>query len=166
MAAQDGEVKLTPFNMKEELEEGHFDTEGNFHWDKEKLIKDHWLDNIDWVKLKDNKEAVVKSDDDDSVELKPESPFDDRGVYRQILAFMEPGETVARTLRRLGGGASLSASERLKRRKAGLSVDPGGDSGKVTQLTELANRILTKTGNMDIYQESFAYIKNRVWIFF
>ena len=28
----DDEIKLTPFNMKEELEEGNFDTDGFYHW--------------------------------------------------------------------------------------------------------------------------------------
>lgn len=50
-AGFDGEVTITPFNMKEELEEGHFDTEGNYHWKKEAKIKDNWLENIDWVKV-------------------------------------------------------------------------------------------------------------------
>ena len=38
--------------MKEELEEGHFDTEGNYHWKKEGNIRDNWLENIDWVKVR------------------------------------------------------------------------------------------------------------------
>lgn len=37
--------------MREELEEGHFDKEGHYHWNKEAQIKDNWLDNIDWVKV-------------------------------------------------------------------------------------------------------------------
>jgi hypothetical protein len=37
--------------MKEELEEGHFDTDGNYHWKKEGQIKDNWLENIDWIKV-------------------------------------------------------------------------------------------------------------------
>lgn len=45
------DVKITPFNMREELEEGHFDKEGHYHWNKESEIKDNWLDNIDWVKV-------------------------------------------------------------------------------------------------------------------
>lgn len=44
------DVKITPFNMREELEEGHFDKDGHYHWNKETEIKDNWLDNIDWVK--------------------------------------------------------------------------------------------------------------------
>ena len=50
-AGFDGEVQITPFNMKEELDEGHFDTEGNYHWKKEDNIRDNWLENIDWVKV-------------------------------------------------------------------------------------------------------------------
>jgi len=45
------DVKITPFNMREELEEGHFDKDGLYHWNKETDIKDNWLDNIDWVKV-------------------------------------------------------------------------------------------------------------------
>jgi len=45
------DVKITPFNMREELEEGHFDKDGHYHWNKETDIKDNWLDNIDWVKV-------------------------------------------------------------------------------------------------------------------
>lgn len=47
----DGEIKTTPFNMKEELEEGHFDTDGNFHWNKDNSIRDNWQENIDWMKV-------------------------------------------------------------------------------------------------------------------
>ncbi|XP_058985937.1 CD2 antigen cytoplasmic tail-binding protein 2 homolog isoform X6 [Musca domestica] len=45
------DVKITPFNMREELEEGHFDKDGHFHWNKNTNIRDNWLDNIDWVKI-------------------------------------------------------------------------------------------------------------------
>lgn len=44
-------VPITPFNLKEEMEEGHFDSEGNYFINKEKDIRDNWLDNIDWVRL-------------------------------------------------------------------------------------------------------------------
>lgn len=51
IAKMEGEVKLTPFNMKEEMEEGHFDADGHFQWDKNNDVKDNWLDNLDWVKV-------------------------------------------------------------------------------------------------------------------
>ncbi|XP_072549488.1 CD2 antigen cytoplasmic tail-binding protein 2 [Salminus brasiliensis] len=46
-------VPITPFNLHEEMQEGHFDSEGNYFIKKEKEIKDNWLDNIDWVKIKE-----------------------------------------------------------------------------------------------------------------
>ncbi|XP_054615928.1 CD2 antigen cytoplasmic tail-binding protein 2 [Dunckerocampus dactyliophorus] len=42
-------VSITPFNLEEEMEEGHFDSEGNYFIKKEQQIRDNWLDNIDWV---------------------------------------------------------------------------------------------------------------------
>lgn len=48
----EGETKITPFNMKEEMEDGHFDKDGFYHFKKgEDQLKDAWLDNIDWVKV-------------------------------------------------------------------------------------------------------------------
>lgn len=39
--------------MKEDMEEGHFDKDGNFIYDKKNdLIKDEWLDNINWENVK------------------------------------------------------------------------------------------------------------------
>lgn len=37
--------------MREELEEGHFDADGHFQWNKDNDIKDNWLDNLDWIKV-------------------------------------------------------------------------------------------------------------------
>lgn len=42
-------VSITPFNLEEEMQEGHFDSEGNYFIKKEQQIRDNWLDNIDWV---------------------------------------------------------------------------------------------------------------------
>ncbi|XP_019751572.1 CD2 antigen cytoplasmic tail-binding protein 2 [Hippocampus comes] len=46
-------VSITPFNLEEEMQEGHFDSEGNYFVKKEELIRDNWLDNIDWVRIKE-----------------------------------------------------------------------------------------------------------------
>lgn len=42
-------VPITPFNLEEEMQEGHFDSEGNYFIKKDEQIRDNWLDNIDWV---------------------------------------------------------------------------------------------------------------------
>ncbi|KAM3863957.1 CD2 antigen cytoplasmic tail-binding protein 2 [Diretmus argenteus] len=46
-------VPITPFNLDEEMQEGHFDSEGNYFIKKDEQIRDNWLDNIDWVKIKE-----------------------------------------------------------------------------------------------------------------
>lgn len=46
-------VPITPFNLDEEMQEGHFDSEGNYFIKKDQEIRDNWLDNIDWVKIKE-----------------------------------------------------------------------------------------------------------------
>ena len=54
-------------------------------------IKDHWMDNIDWVKIKETGSGEKRSleEDDD----KPEE-VDILDSYKQMLEFMKPGETV------------------------------------------------------------------------
>lgn len=59
MVGQDGEIRITPFNMQEELEEGHFDKEGMYHWKKDKDIQDNWLENIDWCKVNKNRFNLI-----------------------------------------------------------------------------------------------------------
>ncbi|XP_045502863.1 CD2 antigen cytoplasmic tail-binding protein 2 homolog isoform X1 [Colias croceus] len=169
VAGMEGEITITPFNMKEELEEGHFDAQGHYHWKKEKEIRDGWLDNIDWVKVKGRPEDKYKVhkdddakgilDDTDSEDDEPEEKFDLITNYKEILQHMKPKETIAKTLQRLGASSKISSAERWKRKKQGI-VDEG--SKIVTRITELANQILTKTGNMDIYQETYEKISTSI----
>lgn len=174
IASMQMSLQITPFNMKEELEEGHFDSEGHFQWTKEKQIKDNWLDNLDWVKIKHQanaKEGQSTSDaaaagtsglGDSSSEDEGETSlknFDIIAAYRRILEVMKPGETISRTLRRLGQAtAKISSIERFRRKKAGI-VDES--AAVVTELTELCNNILTKMGNMDVYEETYEEINRK-----
>lgn len=72
---------------------------------------------------------------------------------------MQPGETIQKSLQRLGKkSAQISSKERFARKKAGI-VDE--DAALITEITELSNKILTKMGNMDIYQETYEDINSR-----
>ncbi|XP_030040249.2 CD2 antigen cytoplasmic tail-binding protein 2 homolog [Manduca sexta] len=165
----EGEITITPFNMKEELEEGHFDAQGHYQWKKQTEIKDGWLDNIDWVKVKgrpEDKYKIHKSEDNKG--LGDESSSEDEEInekfdlienYKEILQHMKPRETIAKALQRLGASSKISSAERWKRKKAGI-IDE--NSKIVTRITELANQILTKMGNMDIYQENYEKINGIV----
>lgn len=168
--------------MKEELEEGHFDGDGHFQWKKQKEIKDHWLDNLDWVKIQkldnDRKQKAAESGDQEQStsagggglgDSSPESEdeenaekqkslknFDVIAAYRRILELMKPRESIKRTLQRLGQSKEkISSIERIRRKKAGI-VDE--NAKLVTELTELTNNILTKMGNMNVYEETYEEI--------
>lgn len=166
IARQDGEQKMTAFNMNEEMEEGHFDRQGHFIWNNEKEIRDNWLDNIDWQKIKTSSDSKDKyniderglGDESDSGS-EADDNFDELSNYKKMLEYMKPGETVNKAIKRLGAAdMKLSSVERLRRKKAG-TLNTNED---VIKLTELANQILTKKGNMDIYQETYEEIKAKV----
>ncbi|XP_017025452.1 CD2 antigen cytoplasmic tail-binding protein 2 homolog [Drosophila kikkawai] len=167
VAKEVDDVKVTPFNMKEELEEGHFDKDGHYHWNKETEAKDNWLDNIDWVKIGKQKNAFdpakedqnSNSSDDDAL-VPADKAFNLSMNLTKMLEFMKAGETVKMTLQRLGSQRPvLTTLQRIKQKKAGI-VDT--KTQEISQLTELANEILSKTGNMDIYQETFENIKSKL----
>nr|KAG5696882.1 hypothetical protein BaRGS_035292 [Batillaria attramentaria] len=101
----DEDIQITPFNMREEMEEGHFDSDGTFIFDKNKAaIKDNWIDNIDWVRVKESErvkfqeqaEAAAAADDEEP------PPVDKVSLFQQLLDILQPQETVAKAVRRLG----------------------------------------------------------------
>jgi len=154
-----GEERFTAFNMREEMEEGHFDKEGHFIWKNEKEVRDNWLDNIDWQKIKPDDKGLLEKGLGDESDNSDTEPFQEIHVYKQILTYMQPKETINKSLSRLGGKyKNLSSIERLKRKKAGL-LDTNTE---VTELTELADKVLSETGNMDIYQETYEAISNKI----
>ncbi|XP_076755480.1 CD2 antigen cytoplasmic tail-binding protein 2 homolog holn1 [Xylocopa sonorina] len=172
-SAPETNVGFTAFNMKEELEEGHFDKQGHYLWNKEKEIRDNWLDNIDWMQIKPSSTASVKKKSESSKKHGlADSDSDDEGLdimfnptqfYKQILEYLQPGETVSKALCRLGKGKKrLSTADRWKRKQEKKPVEEDQNSISITKLTELANELLTRTGNMDIYQESYEQIKRKV----
>ncbi|KHN80241.1 CD2 antigen cytoplasmic tail-binding protein 2 [Toxocara canis] len=158
----DGNTKITPFNMEEDLEEGHFDTDGNFIFNKkERNIKDAWLDNIDWAHIKkaagDQWEKAEK-DDDSSVRAMGDNEL--KSVYEKISILLQPNESIEKALRRLGK-QKLSAAEERKRRwaakKAGQAYQDES-SAHVKELTGLADSLVSR-GEMEAYQYTKAKLE-------
>jgi len=163
----DGDIKITPFNLKEEQEEGSFSADGNFVWnDKKEEIKDAWLDDIDWVKVKEQTaEEKEKAEAADEVEEENQEKYNEIDTYRQIQKLLKPKESVAKALRRIGGNKKpLSSAERWKRKKAGITEDPEEKSAKeaMLKLTGLADTILTRSGNMEVYDETYESISFKI----
>lgn len=142
------------------MELGHFDKQGHFIWKNEKEVRDNWLDNIDWQQIKSN--AKIKDDDPKGLGEDSDSDeeyFDEIKTYKLIITYMRPKESITKTLRRLGGNnEKLSSIERLRRKKAGTL----NSNKEVTELTELVDKVLTNMGNMDVYQETYEEITQKV----
>lgn len=61
------------------------------------------------------------------------------------------------------GKKKFTTAERWKKKKeSNTPVEEDPSSVSITKLTELANELLTRTGNMDIYQETYELIKKKV----
>ncbi|XP_002737591.1 CD2 antigen cytoplasmic tail-binding protein 2-like [Saccoglossus kowalevskii] len=154
----EGGVRITPFNLKEEMEEGHFDNEGNYFESKEDLIRDNWMDNIDWVKIKEKAKQNDNEDDDSDDDS---DPLDEIKVYTEILTFMKPGETIAKAVKRLGGGGSVTDSRRKWQAKKQKTEKTEKDINKedMLKLTELVNEIVQR-GVYDVYQYTYEKIQH------
>jgi len=157
--AQDGEIKITPFNLKEEQQEGSFSKDGNFVWNKKDEVKDAWLDNVDMQKLRE-KTAEEKEAEEAAADAEDEAQakYNEFNNYKQMVELMRPGESVAKSLRRLGGGQkAVSQSQRWKKKKAGAVEDPKEKENKeqMLKLTGIADEILTRSGNMEIYEMTY-----------
>uniref|UniRef100_V9L3Y8 CD2 antigen cytoplasmic tail-binding protein 2 n=1 Tax=Callorhinchus milii TaxID=7868 RepID=V9L3Y8_CALMI len=159
---EDG-VQITPFNLDEEMEDGHFDSEGNYFLKKEAVIRDSWLDNIDWVRIKERPTPH---------NTQPESTdplTDQRTLLMDIVGVLQPGETVAKAIRRLGGGKGVRGERRWggkrKRRESGETGEDGGEDGgrqtELERLTELADQMVG-WGHYEIYQESYEALSYRL----
>ncbi|XP_075213830.1 CD2 antigen cytoplasmic tail-binding protein 2 homolog [Lycorma delicatula] len=154
-------IPLTPFNMKEELKEGYFDSDGTYHWKKQQNdFDDNWLEHVNWNNVHSYK---MKSLIHDTADSDSEDRFSSVESYKKILTYLKPKETVAKALCRLGGKNILKTSERWKLKKLGKFINTNADNcQKITDLTALANCVLTKTGNADIYQETYERLNERL----
>jgi len=157
--AQDGEIKITPFNLKEEQQEGSFSKDGNFVWNKKDEVKDAWLDDVDMQKVRE-KTTEEKEAEEAAAEAEDEAQanYSELNNYKQMIELMRAGESVAKSLRRLGGGQkAVSQSQRWKKKKAGAVEDPKEKENKeqMLKLTGIADEILTRSGNMEIYEMTY-----------
>ncbi|UYV82087.1 CD2BP2 [Cordylochernes scorpioides] len=156
---RDGDIKITPFNMIEEQELGVIDKEGTFIFHKEKdQIKDSWLDNIENVKIVDiQKPSTAHLFEGDNHQMPELNPLEH---YKAMVEIMQPGETVTKALKRLGGKSNMSSRERWKLKKKG-GEDNMENREMFDKLTGLANDILI-SGNMDVYQYTYEKLKHLI----
>ncbi|XP_008822081.1 CD2 antigen cytoplasmic tail-binding protein 2 isoform X1 [Nannospalax galili] len=141
----EGGVRITPFNLQEEMEEGHFDADGNYFLNQDAQIRDSWLDNIDWVKIKERPLDKHQASDSEEENGLGQTPMSAQALLEGLLELLLPRETVAGALRRLGArGGGKGGSKGTGRPSSPQRLD---------RLSGLADQMVAR-GNLGVYQET------------
>lgn len=169
------DIKITPFNVNEELEEGEFDGAGNFLFRKKSPTNDDnidtWADSIDWraIEKKEREEAgLLKADSQKEADnLEPEPVPDKISCYKHMLRIMRPDETVQKAIRRLGNNVPkrrfnkpISKSNQIE--GAATSDSDIAEAKRLLDLMiELTHQRL-EDGDTDIYQKSYEDLEEAI----
>eukprot|EP00731_Ephydatia_muelleri_P019597 Em0012g422a len=162
---------MTPFNLKEEMEEGYFDADGNyFVKDDPNAVEDNWLQDVDWNKVEELQEWNSKQSAAEGSDVEGDKKTDRLAVQKQILEILRPGETILKALKRLGGSKVQTASEKWKKPKKGSEIkmeeeqcEPSAEDKKlvVENLTGLADQLIAD-GDYSIYDETYERLKLKI----
>lgn len=172
--AREGDVKFTPFNLTEELEEGDFDKTGNFvfkkkHDNDDEEEDDNWAETVDWTE-------VERKERDASTKMPVEQITDEQSTsniivqdkctcYKQMLRIMRADETVQRTIQRLG-------KQIPRRRPVKKGADVSGQYSTDKSLIEKAKFELDRMiefadlrfreGESDIYERTYEDLEEAI----
>ncbi|CAO3643395.1 unnamed protein product [Cunninghamella echinulata] len=169
------EPKLMAFNMKQEMEEGSFDAQGNYIRNEKdpEAFHDRWMEGISRKEMIKAKEAQFKRDQIEKVkEATRQStlPQTESDVYKLLIDYLLPGETVQEALTTLGKGAHgkvpawkqklLDKKNKNKKQQPQQPVDDQQaleKQKKVEKITELADQLMA-LGHFNVYEDTFEYI--------
>lgn len=156
-------VRITPFNLQEELEEGNFDADGMYHLNKEKVVRDAWLDNLDDYTDGDYEKFMKKkSDEAAAIAASAAAVQSDEELYKIVLGIIRPGESIMKALKRLGSGIKpVVKSKRSVKKEVDVVRERDPVKETFDKLTSAADTLLQK-GNLEIYQETYEKIAYKV----
>lgn len=144
--------KITGFNMKEEMKSGQFDADGNYH-ERERdpqAQHDAWLAGVySKTKIRAARLAQEARERDAAAKERQaeREDGDEDQVRKDLTEHMHRGETVQRTLQRLGKRAAEL------RKQAGDSA--GAAARDVETVTHLASVLMSRFGQLDVYDETY-----------
>ena len=119
------------------------------------------MDNVDWVKVKETSaEELRRKDQKDEEEDEAEANYNELAAYKDCLALMEEGESVAKAIKRLGGGKK--ALPKWRQKKVKETPEEKANRELMMKLTGFADSILSRSGNMEIYEETYEKIAFRI----
>ncbi|TVU09345.1 hypothetical protein EJB05_42815 [Eragrostis curvula] len=136
----DDGIRIEPFNLEQEREEGYFDENGNFvEYAKGNELKDAWLDS---VQVDPTFAAKMQNKGKEKEEDFQDLSSDDIGkIKRRIANMLEPGETVLQALKRL---KNTSTDKRGKMTEGTKCI--------FDELTEAAMKLMDN-GEYDVYSD-------------
>lgn len=158
------------FNMENELEEGKFDTSGNFirKAAEKDAVHDSWLEGVSKKDMKRAAEAREKRDAELREKMKQDDLISTSEILSELIRCLEKGETVLEALARLGSASKKKKqnnknSWRHKKKvademdvdKAKEAEDPAEVRRKeiVERITGAADQLLTR-GQNEIYDDT------------
>ncbi|EQC31009.1 hypothetical protein SDRG_11196 [Saprolegnia diclina VS20] len=147
-AYEDDGVRMMPFNLKEDREDGHFDDSGNFVWAKgDKAVQeDAWLDGVSAQDMEIAEMARLQRQEaaDDEAETWTERRA--KSVFMEVL---NEGETVLAALRRLG---KKPKPKTAKQKKTFVDAQTPDMKREFNQLTDAADYMM-RQGHTEIYHK-------------
>lgn len=172
---KDGDIKITPFNLNEELEEGQFDRDGNFIFkkkddDQDEEADDTWAETVDWAEVERKEKERHEEMIVDEAKTQPDEETllrDEQTCYREMLRIMQPDESVQKTIRRLGNSIPRRRPFNKNARKQPDTSGPSDSSAineakrKLDLMIELADLRL-RDGDMDIYQKTYDDLEDKI----
>ena len=158
--------KVTGFNMKEEMRTGKFDAEGNYHENQRDPHAQHdaWLTGVySRSKILEARQAQQKRDHEAKQKERAaqQADGDEDQVKKNLVEYMHRGETVQKTLQRLG---KLLAERKKAAKSTSTDGHRSGTQGQadvkqaaadVESVTHLSSVLMSRFGRLDIYDQRY-----------
>ncbi|QRW27448.1 UDP-galactose transporter [Rhizoctonia solani] len=159
--------EMSSFNMKAEMEEGKFAEDGTFvrSFDPH-AAHDKWMEGLDEREMKKAKKSKKLMESREREREQREAKEAERGkedVMKELLGFMQKGETVLEALQRLGsnskgprrGQKKKAATEVLPQSIDGTAADENApEESPVARVTSLASTLMS-LGDSDVYEATY-----------
>ncbi|KAG9097567.1 hypothetical protein FRC06_007418 [Ceratobasidium sp. 370] len=159
--------EMSSFNMKAEMEEGKFAEDGTFvrSFDPH-AVHDKWMEGLDdreMKKARRSKKLMETREKEREQREAEEAGRRKEDIMKELLGFMEKGESILEALQRLG--ASSKGTRRPQKKKAATDVvlraidDTAGskqtpEQDPITRVTSLASTLMSR-GDSDVYEATY-----------
>jgi CD2 antigen cytoplasmic tail-binding protein 2 len=163
--------KISAFNMKEEMEEGSVDDQGNYIRNKvdPQAFHDKWMEGISRKDINKAKEAREKRERDEALKeakRQLDTPQTQTDIYLALVEYLKPGQTVQEALtslanslpKKLPAWKQKMLDKKNKNKKAPTTQLSEGEEElrrkKVESITGLADQMMA-LGHFNIYEDTF-----------